>query len=199
MKPKELRDLLISAFALAAAFGIAISGGYAAFSSPWNLAITCLIALIGVSSGFILHEMGHRFMARRYGCVAEYRMWPAGLVIALASSLFGYVFAAPGAGVISSGTDSQGRAILTKERAGLISMAGPVMTICLAGVFILLNMARPTLLFWLGAYINSWLAVFNLIPFGPLDGAAIFKWNKMVWVVVMAIAAMLFVLELFIS
>lgn len=196
MKPRELRDLLISAFILAAAFGIAISGGYAAFSSPWTLATTCLTALIGVSSGFILHEMGHRFIARRFGCVAEYRMWPLSLVIALASSLFGYVFAAPGAVVISSGTDSQGRATLTSEKAGLISLAGPAMTICLAVVFVLLNTARPTLLFWLGSYINAWLAIFNLIPFGPLDGAAIFKWNKMVWLAVTAIAIVLFVLEL---
>ena len=198
MKSKELRDLLISTLLLAVAFGIALSGGVQAFSEPGSLLIVCLMAVVSISSGFILHEMGHRFIARKLGCIAEYHMWPAGLIIALVSSLFGFVFAAPGAVVISSGTDSQGRAILTQEKAGLISIAGPAMTICLAVVFILLNVAWPTLLFSLGAYINSWLAVFNLIPFGPLDGAAIFKWNKMIWLAVAAIAIAIFALELFV-
>lgn len=196
MKPKELRDLLISTLLLAVAFGIALSGGAQAFSEPGSLFIICLIAVVSVSLGFILHEMGHRFIARKFGCIAEYRMWPSGLIIALVSSLFGYVFAAPGAVMISSGTDSQGRATLTQKKAGLISIAGPLMTISVAVAFILLNLAWPTLLFSLGAYINSWLAVFNLIPFGPLDGAAVFKWNKMVWLAITALAVALFALVL---
>ena len=198
MKPKELRDLLISTLLLAVAFGIALSGGVQAFSELGSLLIVCLMAVVSVSLGFILHEMGHRFIARKFGCIAEYRMWPAGLIIALVSSLFGFVFAAPGAVMISSGTDSQGRTTLTQEKAGLISIAGPLMTISLAVVFILLNVAWPTLLFSLGAYINAWLAAFNLIPFGPLDGAAVFRWNKMVWVAVAAVAVALFALELFV-
>jgi Zn-dependent protease len=192
MRQKEIEDLIISAFILAAAFGIAISGGYAAFSSPRTLATTCFITLIGVSSGFILHEMGHRFMARRFGCIAEYTMWPAGLIIALVSSLFGFVFASPGAVVIRSGTDPSGKPTLTREKSGQISIAGPVMNICLAVVFRLLDVAFPTLLFSLGVYINAWLAIFNLVPFGPLDGTAVFKWNKMVWLAAVVASIVLF-------
>jgi Zn-dependent protease len=55
------------------------------------------------------------------------------------------------------------------------------MNICLGVVFVLLNAAYPMLLFSLGAQINTWLAIFNLIPFGPLDGAKIFQWNKGAW------------------
>jgi len=32
------------------------------------------------------------------------------------------------------------------------------------------------------AYINSFMALFNLIPFGVLDGYKIFSINKLVWV-----------------
>ena len=77
------------------------------------------------------------------------------------------------------------------------------MNLCLALVFILLNMAYSnitylTLLFSLGARINTWLAVFNLIPFGPLDGAKIFRWHKGVWLAAIAMGIGLFAAQYFI-
>ena len=198
MRLKELRDLIISALSLAVAFGIALSGGYSAFSDPRDLVIVSLVSIVAVSLGFILHEMGHRFVARRFGCFAEYTMWPMGLIVALICSLFGFVFAAPGAVMIRPGIDLFGREIaLTKEKMGMISIAGPVMNICLAVIFFILNVAYPTLLFSLGAQINTWLSIFNLIPFGPLDGAKILRWNKMVWFVALAIGIGLFAVEYF--
>jgi Zn-dependent protease len=188
MRAKELRDLTVSALVLALAFGIALSGGYRAFSTPRLLLLIFLMSIIAVSLGFILHEIGHRFVARRLGCFAEYTMWPAGLMLAVVVSFFSFVFAAPGAVVIYP----RGQATLTKRNAGLISIVGPVMNLSLALVFILLNMAYLnitylTLLFSLGARINTWLAVFNLIPFGPLDGAKIFRWHKGVWAAVIVV------------
>ena len=198
MRSKELRDLIISALSLAVAFGIALSGGYSAFSDPRDLVMVSLVSIVAVSLGFILHEMGHRFVARKFGCFAEYTMWTKGLIIALICSLFGFVFAAPGAVMIRPGIDLFGREIaLTKEKMGMISIAGPVMNICLAVIFTILNVAYPTLLFSLGAQINTWLAIFNLIPFGPLDGAKILRWNTMVWFVALAIGIGLFAAEYF--
>lgn len=198
MNIKELRDLVISALALAVAFGIALSGGYSAFGDRTELLKAMLMALVGVSSGFVLHEMGHRFLARRYGCHAEYVMWPVGLMIALAGSIFGFVFAAPGAVVISPLAEAYGGAPLTQQKYGLISIAGPVMNICLAVLFTVLYVAHPALLFSLGAQVNSWLALFNLIPFGPLDGAKILRWSRPVWAIALVLGIGLFVLELFI-
>jgi len=198
MRAKELKDLVISALLLALAFGIALPGGFRAFFEPRSLIIICLMSIVGVSMGFVLHEMGHRFVARRFGCFAEYTMWPTGLILALACSLFGFVFAAPGAVMIYQKADMGGRATLTRERTGLISIAGPVMNICLAIVFILLNMAYPTLLFSLGARINTWLAIFNLVPFGPLDGLKIFRWDKRAWLAAIAVGIGLFAMEYFV-
>ena len=198
MRSKELKDLGISALLLALAFGIALSGGFRAFFEPWTLVIVSLMAIVGVSLGFVLHEMGHRFVARRFGYFAEYTMWRKGLILALVCSLFGFVFAAPGAVMIHPRADVWGRATLTREKTGLISIAGPAMNICLAVVFILINVAYPMLLFSLGARINTWLAIFNLIPFGPLDGAKIFRWNKKAWLAAIAMGIGLFATEYFV-
>ena len=198
MRAKELKDLVTSAVLLALAFGIALSGGLRAFFEPRSLIIASAMALVGVSLGFVLHEMGHRIVARRFGCFAEYTMWPTGLMLALICSLFGFVFAAPGAVMIYPGADASGRATLTIEKAGLISIAGPALNICLAVVFLLLNMAYPMLLFTMGVQINIWLAIFNLIPFGPLDGAKILRWNKRAWLATIAVGIGLFVMEYFV-
>jgi len=198
MRSKELKDLVVSAFLLALAFGIALSGGFRAFFEPGSLIIVSAMALVGVSLGFVLHEMGHRFVARRFGCFAEYTMWPTGLMLALICSLFGFVFAAPGAVMIYPRADARGRATLTSEKAGLVSIAGPAMNICLAVVFVLLNMAYPMLVFSLAARINTWLAIFNLIPFGPLDGAKVLRWNKKAWLTAIAIGVGLFAMEYFV-
>jgi len=192
MKTRELRDLVISALLLALAFGILFSDGFEALSNPGRLISMFLIALVGVSAGFVLHELGHRFVARRFGCFAEYKMWTTGLVVAIMCSFFGFVFAAPGAVMIHPGVDPEGRPTLNKQRLGIISIAGPSMNIFLAIVFILLNGLYPSLVFYLGARINTWLALFNLIPFGPLDGTKIISWDKKVWLVALIIAIGLF-------
>lgn len=203
MRLKEIKDLVISALALALAFGIALSGGYHAFSTPGLLVTVFLMSIVAVSLGFVLHEIGHRFVARRFGCFAEYTMWPTGLILAVVVSFFGFVFAAPGAVMIYPKSDAGGRVTLTRQKIGLISITGPAMNLSLALVFILLYMAYSdiallTLLFSLGARINTWLAVFNLIPFGPLDGAKIFRWHKGVWLAAIVVGIGLFVAQYFI-
>jgi len=42
------------------------------------------------------------------------------------------------------------------------------------------------------AYINVFLAFFNLLPFGPLDGAKIFRWKKELWGMLIGIDIIIF-------
>ncbi len=197
MRVKEFRDIVISALVLALAFGIALSGGFRAFQQPGILVLVIGMALVAVSVGFVFHELGHRLIARRFGYFAEYSMWPMGLMIALGFSLFGFVFAAPGAVMIYPRGTAWGTSSLSRQKIGLISVAGPTTNIGLAVLFLVLDVIQPALLFTLGAQINTWLAVFNLIPFGPLDGAKILKWNKGIWLITIAGAAGLFAAQRF--
>jgi len=197
MRAKELRDLIISALVLALAFGIALSGGFRAFQQPAALVLVIGMALAAVSLSFVFHELGHRLIARRFGLFAEYVMWPMGLMIALGFSLIGFVFAAPGAVMIRPRATAWGTVTLDTKKVGLISLAGPATNIGLAVIFLALDSVEPALLFALGARINTWLALFNLIPFGPLDGAKIFRWNKGIWLITIAGAGGLFAAQRF--
>lgn len=49
-------------------------------------------------------------------------------------------------------------------------------------------------LFAIGTSFNGWIAMFNLMPFGVLDGQKIFDWNKLVWGIAMAAAVGLFII-----
>jgi Zn-dependent protease len=41
------------------------------------------------------------------------------------------------------------------------------------------------------AYINAWLALFNLLPIPPLDGSKMIRTNPALWLPVIAVAALL--------
>lgn len=74
-----------------------------AFSYPSTSFAALAIAAVGVGTGFLLHELAHKFTARRYGYVADYEASPMGLVMAIGLSIFtggNFVFAAPGAVMI---------------------------------------------------------------------------------------------------
>ncbi|MEM7819732.1 MAG: site-2 protease family protein [Candidatus Aenigmatarchaeota archaeon] len=184
MNKIELRDLIISAIVLAFVFA------YEGFDKLNNIPNNFIIALVAVSLGFILHELSHRFVARKSRCYAEYKLWKEGLIIAIALALLTngmFTFAAPGAVMIYPLVDLWGREVrVTKRDIGFISISGPLMNTFLAILFFALNILFPFNVFALAAKINLWLALFNMIPIPPLDGSKVFFWNKRIWLVLFA-------------
>ena len=186
----EIRDLIISFIVIALGFTILYSNG-----DYSHISIVFPVVMIGVGVGFIFHELGHKFVAMHYGYYAEYELWPTGLLIALVSSFFGFIFAAPGAVVIYS----QG---MEEKTNGIISIAGPIVNIILGLIFFLIlgslgdfvyteAGAIVYLICVLGTRINFFLAAFNLLPIPPLDGSKVMSWSIPIWLITFAIAALL--------
>lgn len=85
----EVRDLIIAFVVISLCFGIANTGRNVA-----ALMQILPMIMVGVGLGFILHELGHKFVSMKYGYWAEFKLWPQGLLFALVTSFFGFVFAA---------------------------------------------------------------------------------------------------------
>ncbi len=183
----ELEDLAVSAVVIGFSFAWIMRGVLG------NFLLEFLVMLFSVGAAFILHELAHKFAAQRYGCWAEYRKWDTGLIIAflLAVSPLRMVFAAPGAVIISGGFYG-----LPRRENGIVSAAGPATNLGLAMLFLLVSSSEGFLgvLAHFGLAINAWIALFNLIPFGPLDGSKIMGWSIQGWGLM--VVAALFLLSL---
>ncbi|MCP8309369.1 MAG: hypothetical protein H3Z53_03360 [archaeon] len=181
----EIQHLLIAWLALGLAFSISMSGGLT-INNLGLFVKNFIISLLTLGTGFIGHELTHKFVAQRYGCLAEFRMWPLGLIFALFFALtLGVVFAAPGAVYITPVSFGLGSVITNREN-GIISLSGPLTNALIALIFFPLTFYNGLLfeIGFLGFYINLFLAAFNLIPFPPMDGYKVFVWNKGIWAIV---------------
>ena len=187
----EIRDLFIAFIFISLCFGILYSG-----RDMEVLRNILPIIMVGVGLGFILHELGHKFVSMHYGYWAEFKLWPQGLLFALVTSFFGFVFAAPGAVYTYAN-------YMTDEINGKISVAGPIVNIVLALIFLAVAAGVYQSAFYsdtsllifqictLGFSINSYLAVFNMIPIGNLDGSKVFNWNIGIWITVIGVAGIM--------
>jgi Zn-dependent protease len=189
---REIRDIIISMSVIALIFAYLFSGRN--LSNPAFIYFIP-ITFVAVGLGFVLHELAHKFVAMRYGFWAEYRLWVQGLIFAVITAFFGFVFAAPGAVYIHG-------EYISKEQNGKISLAGPATNIILAALFFMLMLFFPSfpilaVLGKLGFMVNSFLALFNLIPFSILDGAKVFKWNPLIWLATALVSFLMVIYSMF--
>ena len=192
MEMKEIRDLAVAAVVLSAVFAFE---GF----NPGTIS-RLPEATLGVTLGFLLHELSHRFFARRYKCHAEFHLWRTGLILAVLFALVSngaFVFAAPGAVVIYEAMDVWGNVKpLGKKRYGIVSIAGPVTNVILAGIFFAANKVYPSSIlapaFTFALTVNIWIAIFNMLPVPPLDGSKVFAWDKKIWAAFFAFLIVVF-------
>jgi len=169
----EIKELLKAWIAISLMFALAFAG-------LGGFLIALPAALLTAGVGFLLHELGHKFVAQRYGLWAEFRANNQMLITGLLLSPLGLVFAAPG-GVYMNRSRHEGK----------IALAGPLINVILAVGFAIGALAYQNIILQYGWMINAWLAAFNMIPFPPFDGANIVKWNKLIYGLVLAGALVL--------
>jgi Zn-dependent protease len=138
-----------------------------------------VVAAVAALTGFVAHELAHKVVAQRTGYWAEFRWSLTGLAISVFTAIFGFLMAAPGATVVSG--------MANAREWGRTALAGPLVNVVFGATFYAAALATwysgSSVFEWLLllAFINSWFATFNMIPFGVLDGAKVFHWNKGIW------------------
>ena len=174
---------VIVGIVLVSAVGLSIPLGSAGISN-----LTMALPSLGIfTAGFILHELSHKFVAQLHGLWAEFRLTSMGVIITAISVLSPVKFIAPGMVMIAGSA--------TSDTIGKLAVAGPMANLAislLSTVGVLLS--RATLLrhvFALGCWVNAYMALFNLIPFGQFDGLKVFRWSKPAWITIVGLAVLL--------
>jgi Zn-dependent protease len=184
---KEIEHLAIGAILVA---GVGLSYAITVLFNDYAM-LTLLTSILTAS--FFTHEIAHKIIAQKKGLWAEFRLTLIGAALTLISALPTiFKIISPGAVMIAGSAD--------KETIGKISIAGPITNIAFSTVFLAVAFALPqntaiAFTFAVGAAFNAWIAVFNLIPFGILDGFKVFLWNKEVWVLAFAASLVLTVIS----
>ena len=202
--PGEISSIIIAWLVLSVA--ITYQNFIGLFTGVGSLEIV-VAGFIATATGFIIHEMGHKFVAIRHGYVAHFRLWMWGLLLTLFIVVFsggGIVFGAPGAVYIAPaaaayyGYDSTIRPRDQEQENMIISAAGPGINLAFALGFLSLFLVAPSGLLGtiarFGFALNVGLGSFNMIPVPPLDGSKIFRKNLLVG---LAIALPLWAMFLF--
>ncbi len=166
--------------------GVTLDAMLQRFAAPWT---DYLASFFAVSTGFVLHELGHKIVAQRYGHWAEFRGQFTGLLMSLAVAAgMGFLFAAPGAVLI------WGR--VTAKENGIISIMGPGINFVIALLALPFTFAVnqdalfPSIMATV-TIVNTILCLFNLLPLANLDGRKIWYWNKPVYIAFVTLAAAL--------
>lgn len=189
--PKEVKHISVAAALLIAiGFSIGLYGRFfGGFNFTWTWTLMAIFAAI-ITASMLTHEVAHKVIAQRNGLWAEFRLTTWGVVLTFISVFLPIRMIAPGAMMIAGSPNG--------DEIVKISLAGPITNMIFASAlvvtgFALLPSALALMLFF-AAYINAFMAVFNLIPFGVLDGYKIFSFSKKTWALAFAISIMLIVI-----
>jgi Zn-dependent protease len=197
---RELYSLLVAWIVLGISFSVRYI--FRIGVSPLDLILIFSLTLVLVGTGFLGHELAHKFTAERYGCWAEFKLWTYGALMALLFAIVSQgslVFAAPGAVYIASRAGYFGER-LDRKANGIVSLVGPLVNVAAALVFAAALIGTRLLGFpdlvipthdpggfrflWSGVLLNLWLAAFNMLPIVILDGQKVFSWDKKIWALV---------------
>ena len=159
------------------------------WARPLTVINTFVILGMILAASFILHELAHKIVAQIQGLWAEFRLMLFGALLTLISIFTPPFFKiiSPGAVVIVG--------LSSIDKVGKTAFAGPLTNMVIAAILVpFTSFPLPYYIFLAvayGAWINSFMAFFNLIPFGIMDGFKILLWDKKVWAFAFSISLFL--------
>src|SRR6266700_6396435 len=186
-RPGEISSIIIAWLVLSIA--ITYQNFVGLFTGIGSVEIV-IAGFVATATGFIIHEMGHKFVAIRRGYVAHFRLWTWGLMLTLFTAVAtggSFLFGAPGAVYIAPaaavgygyGYSWSYRSTDEEHENMLISAAGPGINLAFALGFLGLFAAVPSgflgVVGFFGFVLNTGLGSFNMLPVPPLDGSKIFR------------------------
>jgi len=186
-------------------FGVSFSMFYSyVLWFSFNFTIVQILSLCAlVVPGFLLHELGHKFMGIRLKCWSEFRLIKR-MAILTAITIIPFPFVKvvlPGAVMISEVDPEK-----DKEKMGKIALAGPSVNFIIGSILIIIafilsmnstidtSMWSFTIL--MGTELNVFLGVFNLIPVLVLDGLKIYRWSKPTYFISMSLGIFLLIVTM---
>jgi Zn-dependent protease len=152
-----------------------------------------LIIIYMVMGGvaLIMHDLGHRMVARKLEIEGQYKFWGLGtFTMLLTSWLFGMAFAQPGRYVFSDPEDIDNRDM------AFVTLAGPAVSMLFAILFLPFALIGGVAgqIAVAGFTMNLMTAVYNLMPFSPMDGKIIYEWSRLFWMLTFVPLALFFIL-----
>jgi Zn-dependent protease len=186
--PGEVGSIILAWIVLS--FAITYTSLVGLFNGTGGSVEYIVAGFIATATGFIIHEMGHKFVAIRHGYVAHFRLWTWGLLLTLFTVIAtggAFLFGAPGAVYIAPAASAASygygytrstRPVDEEHENMIISAAGPGINLAFALGFLGLFLVSSGFLSVVGLFgfeLNVGLGSFNMLPVPPLDGSKIFR------------------------
>lgn len=141
-----------------------------------ELTLTTVLIYMAVGGiSVVLHDFAHRFIVTSHGADADTRFWGLGTFIMFVTAwLFGNAFALSYRNLVNREGD------IGRREEGLEMVAGPAVSVILMGVSLALVSLGGT---WavaggIGFTVNLMTALYSLMPIDTMDGPAIWRWNR---------------------
>ena len=147
---------------------------------------------------FVVHELGHKFSAQKFNLWAEFRLDPQGALFTAISIILPFKFVAPGAVMIRANDYTEVPAM------GKVAGFGPGINLFLGGLYLIItgiftvissytnmNYVLFASVFFYASGFSFFLGVFNMLPFGPLDGKKVKFWNETAFWTLFSLTALL--------
>jgi parallel beta-helix repeat protein len=172
-------SVLFERTAIVSILSAVILGGVFTYSTSFGFKSEVFLILSAIGGIVVIIPKAVQYLlSKRLGMQAEYRMWWGGILIMIFTTLLlRNVFGQP---IRSEIVDEKS---FDKKKLGIAMLAGPVVSILLGSVFLLLYLMKGTFasLALLGIEMTLLTALVTFLPISPMEGERVYKWNKMVW------------------